>query len=102
MRTKQRIEAFAYDKRGRLLAIGHNSYTKTHPLQKRYAAKTGKPDRIFLHAETVALLKASKRGKVYRLVVKRYGKKGQELLAAPCECCREAIQQFDVKVVQHT
>lgn len=97
---KHQITALAYDKRGRLLSIGRNSYTKTHRLQAHYASKVGRPAAIYLHAELSALLKA--RGRVHKLVVLRYGKKGQPLLAKPCAACQLAIHDFNVKIVEHT
>src|ERR1700743_1186675 len=36
---------------------GHNSY-KTHPMQARYAAKTGYPEKLHIHAELSAIIKA--------------------------------------------
>ena len=101
-RTKrQQIAAFAYDKRGRLLAVGRNSYAKTHTLQARFAKAAGNPDRVFLHAEIDALLKGSRRGKIHRMVVVRYGSSGY-LLAKPCAGCAMAIAEWDVKEIEYT
>ena len=100
-RTKrQHITALAYDKRGKLLAVGRNSYTKTHTLQAHYGIKAGKPGAIFLHAEIAALLKA--RESVYKLVILRFGATGEPLLAKPCAACQLAIKDFKVKHVVHT
>lgn len=99
---RYQLTALAYDKRGNLLAIGNNSYTRTHPVQWVYSCKVGKPAGIYIHAELDALLKAKNRGKVHRLVVTRFGKNGQPLPAAPCPACRLAIKDFGVKVVEHT
>jgi deoxycytidylate deaminase len=99
-RTKrQSITALAFDKRGRLLSVGRNSYTKTHPVQMRYARKVGKPGAIYLHAEIAALIKA--RGEVYKLVVNRQGARGP-LPACPCDICQGAIFDYGVKIVEHT
>jgi deoxycytidylate deaminase len=100
--ARQNVQALAYDKRGKLLAVGRNSYTKTHRLQYHYALKAKRPGRIFLHAELDALIRASRRGKVHKLVVIRIGRNGKEMLAKPCECCQLAIIDFNVKVVEHT
>lgn len=35
------IVATVYDKKGRVLAKEKNSYSKSHPLQAKYAAKVG-------------------------------------------------------------
>lgn len=99
-RKRPKLTALAYDKRGRLLSVGTNSYIRTHPLQAKYSRKAGKPDAIYIHAELAALLKA--RGKVHKLVVVRYGKKGQPLLAKPCAACQLAINDWNVEIVEHT
>lgn len=99
---RHRVVAKAYDKRGRLLAMGYNSYKRTHRLQAYYSTKVGRPKAIYLHAELNVLLKARSRGRVYKLVVERFGKRGQPLCAAPCEACQLAIQDFGVVHVEHT
>lgn len=100
MSRKFEITAFAYDKRGKLLAVGKNSYVKTHPMQARYGKKTGRPAAVFLHAEIAALIKC--REPVHKLVVLRYDKQGQPALAKPCPACQLAIEAFGVKRVEHT
>ena len=97
---RHHITALAYDRKGRLLAVGTNSYTKTHPLQAKFAEKSGKPGAVYLHAEIAALVKA--KGKVHRLVVLRYGSKGQPLLAKPCKACQLALTHYGVKEIEHT
>ena len=100
MARKYEITALAYDKRGKLLSVGRNSYTKTHPLQAQLGRRAGKPNAIYLHAELAALLKA--REQVRKLVVLRYDKEGKPVLAKPCPACQLAIKQFGVKHVEHT
>lgn len=99
-KRKYALTALAYAKDGRLLAIGQNSYTKTHPLQKKLATKVGRPEAIYLHAEMAALVKA--REPVHRLVVLRYGRDGRPRNAEPCSICKEAILLFGVKHITHT
>lgn len=99
-RAKYDITALAYDKRGRLLSVGKNSYVKTHTLQAEYGRKAGKPKAIYIHAELDALLKA--RGEVYELRVFRYTKDGKPANASPCPICQLAIKDFGVKKVVHT
>lgn len=99
-RKRYALTALAYAKDGRLLAVGKNSYTKTHPMQARLAQKVGKPDAIFLHAEISALVKS--REPVHKLVVLRYDRFGNPKSAAPCAICREAIRLFKVKHIEHT
>lgn len=95
------ILARCYDKKGRLLGVGINSYTKTHPLQKYFAEKVGHEHRECLHAEIAAILKC--RGKpIHRIVVERYNSKGLPVNAAPCPICEEAIRAFSIPYVEHT
>lgn len=100
MSKKHEITALAYDKRGKLLAVGRNSYVKTHPLQASYGRRTGRPNAVYLHAELAALVKAG--AAVHKLVVLRYHKNGTPALAKPCPACELAIHEFGVKIVEHT
>ena len=71
--SKQRFDmtAILYDKRGRVLSIGKNSYVKTHPLQARYATQVGEPSKVFLHAEVDAIVKCKNLDKAHKIVVFR-------------------------------
>ena len=102
--TKKRfsVKATVYDKRGRVLTTGENSYSKTHPLQSRYAVMTGLGDKIFLHAEISALSKLKKHHKPYRIVVERYLKDDTPACAKPCVVCSAAIQSFNIPIVEYT
>lgn len=100
--TKQNVTAFVYDRRGRLLSCGNNSYTRTHRLQAHYAERTDNPSRIYLHAELDALIKAKRRGVIHKLVVLRVSKEGKPMNSKPCACCQLAIRDFGVKVVEHS
>ena len=101
MKSRQFIQARCYDKRGKLLSIGFNSYTKTHPIQKHFAEKVGHAACEYLHAEIAAILRARDKP-IYRLVVERYNKLGEPVSAAPCKICQEAIQAFGIKIVEST
>ena len=100
-RQQQDIMAFAYDKRGKLLSVGKNSYVKTHPLQARYSKKVGLPNKVYLHAELDCLLKA-KGQPIHKVVVLRIGKNGQPANAKPCPSCSLALQDFGVKRIEHS
>lgn len=100
-KQRQEITAYAYDKRGRLISVGKNSYTKSHPMQRHFAKLCGKPDAIFLHAEIACLLKAG-RQVVHRLEIFRFNKHGESVLAAPCDICQRAIKAWGVKHIRHT
>lgn len=100
--SKQDITAFIYDRRGRVLSVGKNSYVKTHPLQAKYAMKAGLPDKLFLHAEIAAIVKCRDLSKAYRIEVVRVGKNGDLLLAKPCPVCQSAIMASGIKIIEHT
>lgn len=96
------ITAIIYDKRGRILSMGKNSYVKTHPLQSHYALKAGLPHKIFLHAEIHAIALCKDLSKAYKIVVMRLDDKGIPRLAKPCPVCQNAIAATPIKVIEHT
>lgn len=99
-RRKFTIIACALDKKGKVLAIKKNDYNCSHPMQKYFAEKVGKPESIFLHAE-IATLIASKK-KVYKLLVARVDGNGKPITAKPCPICEYAINQYGVKEIEYT
>lgn len=102
MSRKHILTAFIYDKKGRILSIGKNSYVKTHPLQAHWARKTGNHDSIYLHAEIAAIAKCRDLSEAHRILVTRYDIKGNPVLAKPCEICESAIKATPIKIVEHT
>lgn len=100
--TKQNITAIIYDKRGRVLSIGKNSYIKTHPHQAEHANKVGLHYKQFLHAEVHAIVKCRDLSKAYRIFVSREGKNGDLILAKPCPVCMSAINAAGIEIIEHT
>lgn len=90
---KYTVVAHAYDRRGMLLAVATNSYTKTHPMQAYFAEKVGHPARHFLHAEIACMLRCKGKA-IHTLKVWRYDKANQLVCAKPCVICQEAIEAF--------
>jgi len=101
-RTQYDLTAFIYDKRGRVLAVGKNSYAKTHPLQIRHAQANGRPDAMFLHAEIHAITRCKDLTKAHRIFVIRTDKKGNPKLAKPCGICMSAIEEAGIDIVEYT
>lgn len=97
---RYRIIARALDKKGRVLATRTNSYTQTHPVQKGFAIRAGRPQGEFLHAEISCLLAA--RADVHTLLIARISKDGIPVPAKPCEICTLAIVEYGVKEIIHT
>jgi len=92
---KHSLAAIALRK-GRVIAVGRNSYRKTHPIQAKWAKKVGHAERLFLHAEMDALIKA--RGRADTIVIVRKNSNGLAL-AAPCPVCKAALLHAGVKIL---
>ncbi len=101
MRKKYDIYARVYDKKGRLLSSAQNNYKKSHPLMLYFAKKLGMEEKIYLHAEVLALIRAGE-GNGHKIVVERYHQDGTPALAKPCPICAEAIKAFGIKEIQYT
>jgi tRNA(Arg) A34 adenosine deaminase TadA len=102
MRKRHQLTAIIYDKRGRVLSVGQNSYVKTHTLQAHHAAKVGLPNKQFLHAEIHAIARCPDLSKAHKIVVMRYDSVGNPANAAPCPVCMSAILASGIKVIEHT
>lgn len=102
MSKRYQITAIIYDKRGRVISMGQNSYVKTHPLQAHYAKKTGEPYREFLHAEIHAIARCSDLTRAHRIKIFRFLEDGTPAMAKPCRVCCSAIEAAGIKVVEHT
>jgi len=103
MATKQNLTAIIYDRKGRILSIGKNSYVKTHPMMAKMAYEVGENhNRVFLHAEIDAIVKCRQLDKAYRIEIFRYNKQGKPQLAAPCPICQGAIKKTTIKEIVFT
>lgn len=100
MRKQQTITATIFDKKGRILSVGKNSYTKTHPRQAHLAAKCGHHHKVYLHAEIAALVKC--KGQPHKILIERYNRRGEPLLAKPCEICQMAIKEAGINFIEFT
>lgn len=98
---KQSLTATTYDKRGRVIAVGYNSYIQTHPKQKQFALMVGMPEKEYLHAEISSIIK-SKDKQIHKIKIERYDKQGNPKLAKPCPICELAIKQAGIKFIEYT
>ena len=98
--NKHRIACVVTDRRNKILAVGKNSYTKTHPRQAYYAKKSENKNRIYLHAEIDALCRCE--GKPYAIYVARVNKQGEVRLAKPCDICSQAIEDMGIRRIIYT
>lgn len=99
---RQDITAIIYDKKGRVLSIGKNSYTKTHTLQHHHANKVGLIGKDYQHAEVAAIVKCKDLSKAYSIHVTRVKGDGSYGLAKPCPICLSAISTTPIKIITHT
>lgn len=100
LQYKYKICAIITDKKDNVLGIGTNSYTKSHPMQGYYAKKAGFFNRIYLHAELAAIIKA-RSGSPYRIYIARATKEGSGT-AKPCPVCSLALKEFGIKEIIYT
>lgn len=98
----QDITAIIYDKKGRILSIGKNSYVKTHPKQAMHAARVGRPEKVFLHAEMDAIIRCKDLTKAHRILVSRINRKGSYANAKPCPICQDALSDEGIEQVEWT
>lgn len=96
-----KLIATVYDKHGQVIAVGENSYIKTHPRMAALAKKCGEEHKQFLHAEVLAIIRC--KGKIpYKIKIERYNKCGESRLAKPCPICELAIKEAGIKFVEYT
>jgi deoxycytidylate deaminase len=105
MTTKARkkfvIKATTFDSRDRIISVGYNSYTKTHPRQAKIADMVGLDDKQYLHAEVAAIIRSKGRD-IHKIKIERYDSEGNPKLAAPCPVCQMAIKMAGIKFVEYT
>lgn len=93
--NKYKVSAVITNKKGRIIAVGCNSYSKTHPKQAYYAKKCGCQPKIFLHAEIDALIHC--KDKPHTIYIARVNRKGNPLPAKPCPICNMAITDCGIE-----
>lgn len=97
-----RVFSVAVDKKGLIISGAGNLYTKTHPVQAKWACFAKQPERQFLHSEIRVIIKAMKSGRtIDKLVIGRVDKQGNAKDAKPCPVCSAMLEQEfpDVKLV---
>lgn len=101
---KQRVVAFILDSKGRVLTEGWNSYTKTHPIQKKAAIANNNEYKCFLHAEIMALTKLSYKqlDKKEAIVVLRMDSDMNMIPGKPCGICNSVISKYGIQDVIHS
>jgi len=105
-RKKFLLKATAFDKKGAVLAVAYNDYTKSSPRQKELSLRAGLSEhRTAVHAEVLCLIRASRNHpskRVHTLLIERYDSEGKPRLAKPCASCQIAIKDSKVQIVMYT
>lgn len=103
MSRQVNVTAIIYDKRGKILSVGKNSYVKTHTLQAKYAKKMGREEAIYLHAEIHAITRCPSLKDAHRIAIFRYDAHGNPANSKPCEICEAVIREMtNISVIEHT
>lgn len=102
MSQKQSIFSVVYNRSGKVLSTGENSYKKTNPNQARIAALVGLPDKQYLHSEVASLLNLHHSHKPYSIFVSRKMRNGEWGMARPCNVCMQAIRTSGIKRIYFT
>tara|TARA_X000000950_G_scaffold283458_1_gene384329 strand:+ start:2671 stop:3063 length:393 start_codon:yes stop_codon:yes gene_type:complete len=89
-------------KKNRVIATAVNLETKTHPIQALWAEKVGRPEKIFLHAELSALIKAKE--KADKIIVARLGGLNYTELrmSKPCPVCSAYLHDCGVEHIYYS
>ena len=97
---RQNLTAIIYDKRGRVISIGKNSYEKTHPSMLYFGRLVGQLKRPYLHAEISAITRCAQLDRAYLIEVYRINSKGEYVSSCPCEICASAISRTNIRYVK--
>ncbi len=97
---RQNLTAIIYDKRGRVISIGKNSYEKTHPSMLYFGRLVGQLKRPYLHAEISAITRCAQLDRAFLIEVYRINSKGEYASSRPCEICSSAIAHTNIKYVK--
>ena len=102
MKKQHVITAIIYDKRGRVLSVGQNSYVKSIRLQRKHANLVGMPEKVMTHAEVAAIAKCRSLSRAHTIKVFRYNKSGAPVNAMPCKVCMSAIAEANIRNIEWT
>jgi tRNA(Arg) A34 adenosine deaminase TadA len=87
-------------KKSKVVATAVNLEEKSHPIQARLAQKVGLAEKIYLHAEISALIKAKEDADT--IIVARVNSQNKLRMAKPCPICALALEQEGIKNVYYT
>lgn len=96
------VTAYIKNKRGHVLAMGRNSYSKTHPRMVELGRKVGflNQEKKNIHAEIDAINKCKHLDKAYVIEIYVYSERSKTYRKSkPCPICSEAIKLAGIPYV---
>lgn len=87
-------------KKSKVVSTAVNLERKSHPLQAKFAKRVGLCEKIYLHAEVSALIKA--REDADTIVVARVDHQGRLRNSKPCPICSFALEQEGISNIYYT
>lgn len=97
--SKKKVGAVLLRK-NKVIATAVNLEKKTHPLQAKFAQRVGLVEKIYLHAEVSALIKA--REDADTIVVARVNNQNKLRNSCPCKVCALALEEAGVKNIYYS
>lgn len=94
MKKRYLLRAETFSPSGKKISEAYNNYSKTHPIQAHFASIAGQPERKYLHAEILAIIRAGER-KIHTIKVTNLNGK----LSTPCPVCMAAIKAYGISRV---
>lgn len=87
-------------KRNKIITTAVNLETKSHPLQAKFAKKAGLWQKIYLHSEIHALIKAKEDADT--IVVARVNLQNKLRNSCPCKICSLAIEEAGIQNIYYS
>ncbi len=97
--SRRRVGAVLLRK-SKLVSTAVNLEQKSHPLQAKLAEKVGLSEKIYLHSEIHALIKAKEDADT--IIVARVNTQDKLRMAKPCPICALALEQSGVKNIYYS
>jgi tRNA(Arg) A34 adenosine deaminase TadA len=97
--SRRRVGAVLLRK-SKLVSTAVNLEQKSHPLQAKLAEKVGLGEKIYLHSEIHALIKAKEDADT--IIVARVNTQDKLRMAKPCPICALALEQSGVKNIYYS
>lgn len=92
------LGAICVDRKGQVLAVGLNSYDRTHPIMLNYSYD--RKEQCYTHAEIAAVTASIKIP--HTIIIARIGNSKKISLAKPCSGCVEFLIEHKIKKIYYT